>query len=35
MKILGNLGRRLEDIGNNFTVEVFGEETQPMILNSL
>lgn len=31
MKIIGNLSRRLEDLGHRFTVEVFGEETQPMI----
>ena len=31
MNILGSLGRRLEDIGTKFTVEVFGKDTQPMI----
>ncbi len=35
MKILGSLGGRLEDIGNKFTVEVFGEQTQPLIDDSL
>lgn len=35
MKILGSLGRRLEDIGKQFTVEVFGRDAQPMIEDSL
>jgi hypothetical protein len=35
MKILGNLGRGLEDIAGSYTVEVFGEDVQPMIEDSL
>jgi len=35
MNILGNLGRRLEDIGTKFTVEVFGRDTQPLIEDSI
>jgi hypothetical protein len=35
MKILGKLGRRLEDIGEEFTVEALGEDVQPMIEDSL
>jgi hypothetical protein len=35
MKILGTLARRLEDVGNNFTVEVFGKDVQPMIEDAL
>jgi hypothetical protein len=35
MKILGNLGSRLEDVGDKFNLEVFGSEVQPMIDESL
>ena len=35
MKILGSLGRKLEDIGDRFTVEVFGKDAQPMIEGAL
>ena len=31
MRILGTLTRRLEDIGQRFTVEVFGRDAQPLI----